>query len=268
MKIIDAHLHFDRNENFNQLAIRVGHENTAEHIREYFKKENIVHAIVMGNSGLREEIYPDFFSYCVGIDREILLSAADALCQLECHLRKKSCVGIKIYAGYSKCYVYDSVYTPVYELAMTYQKPVAIHTGVTAGHAGLLKYSHPLTIDELAVSFPQVSFVICHFGNPWIMDAAAVIDKNENVAMDLSGLLEDRIAVPQFFEQNKEYMNYIKAGLQFISNYDRVLYGTDWPLVNFSEYIAFIEQLIPEKFLEKVFYENACRVYGIQEDVC
>lgn len=100
------------------------------------------------------------------------------------------------------------------------------------------------------------------------MDAAAVIDKNENVAMDLSGLLEDRIAVPQFFEQNKEYMNYIKAGLQFISNYDRVLYGTDWPLVNFSEYIAFIEQLIPEKFLEKVFYENACRVYGIQEDVC
>lgn len=46
MKIIDAHLHFDRNENFNQLAIRVGHENTAEHIREYFKKENIVHAII------------------------------------------------------------------------------------------------------------------------------------------------------------------------------------------------------------------------------
>ena len=186
-----------------------------------------------------------------------------ALDKLEAHLKKKSCVGIKIYSGYCRCYIYDPVYTPAYELARLYKKPVAFHMGVTAGHAGLLKYSHPLAVDEVASAFPQVEFVICHFGNPWLMDAAAVMDKNENVSMDLSGFLEDRIPGPVFYEEHREFINYARAAVQFIDEYDRIMYGTDWPLVNLSEYIGFVQAMIPERYWDAVFYENAKRIYQL-----
>ncbi|MGI6095722.1 MAG: amidohydrolase family protein [Lachnospiraceae bacterium] len=263
MRIIDAHLHLHDNANFNQLAINVGHENTQEHLRDYFKKENIVHGIVMGNEGLNPQEFPDFLSYCVGIDRE-KLQEPDALQKLEAHLRKKSCVGIKIYAGYCRCYISDPVYSPAYELARTYGKPVAFHMGITAGHKGLLKYSHPLTVDGVASTFPAVQFVICHFGNPWLMDAAAVVDKNENVALDLSGFLEKHIEIPGFFHANRQFIDYIKAAMQFIDEYDRMMYGTDWPLVNMTEYIAFVKELLPESVWDAVFYENAKRIYQLE----
>lgn len=267
MKIIDAHLHFHNNENFNALAKAVGHENTETHLREYFRKENIVHGIVMGNEGFKYQEYPDFLSYCVGMDKESIedQGIAEAISSIEDHLRRKNCVGIKIYAGYSKGYVSDPIYYPVYELALKYEKPVAIHTGVTAGHSGLLKYSHPLTIDEAASMFPKVQFIMCHFGNPWVMDAAAVMDKNENVAMDLSGILENHIKIPQFFQENKDYVSYLRAALQFLDldHYERIMYGTDWPLVNLTEYLKFVQVLVPEKFHDKVFYDNAKKFYHL-----
>ena len=36
-----------------------------------------------------------------------------------------------------------------------------------------------------------------YFGNPWLLDAAAVVEKNENVMTDLSGLLEGKIDFPK-----------------------------------------------------------------------
>ena len=48
-----------------------------------------------------------------------------------------------------------------------------------------------MTVDEVAADFPDVQFVICHCGNPWLLDATEVATKNDNVAVDLSGLLEE-----------------------------------------------------------------------------
>lgn len=112
---------------------------------------------------------------------------------IEQHLRSDRCVGIKLYPGYASFYLYDDRLAPVYELAARYDKPVAVHTGLTATDNALLKYSHPLVMDEAATKFRKVRFVMCHFGEPWFTDAAAVIEKNPNVAADLSGLLERKI---------------------------------------------------------------------------
>ena len=57
---------------------------------------------------------------------------------------------------------------------------------------GKLKYSQPLIIDEVAVDFPKVKFVIAHCGTPWVADAVEVVAKNKNVYMDLSGLMEGK----------------------------------------------------------------------------
>ena len=44
-------------------------------------------------------------------------------------------------------------------------------------------------------------------------------------------------------------------------NWDKVLYGSDWPLVNIPAYLEVIRRLVPEECQEKVFFENACRVF-------
>ena len=45
---------------------------------------------------------------------------------------------------------------------------------------GKIKYAHPLTLDDAASEFPDVKFVMAHYGNPWIIDATQVARK-ENV---------------------------------------------------------------------------------------
>ena len=99
-----------------------------------------------------------------------------------------ACCGVKLYPGYNHIWLTDPLYEPIYALAARYDKPVAVHMGLSAGPRAHLKYCHPLVLDEVAADHPDTRFVMCHFGNPWLMDAAAVVEKNENVAADLSGL--------------------------------------------------------------------------------
>ena len=181
MKIIDAHLHFvPENPYFQEIAVRAEHKNTEEDLRAVYQKYNIEGGVVMGNRGVDpvDHSYPEFLRYCVGIDGDFLVSEdkKKSLDQVEENLKRDTCVGIKLYPGYNKMYVTDEVYEPLYDLAKAYKKPVAIHMGQTAGSRAYLKYSHPLTLDEAAVRHPDVNFVMCHFGSPFLESAAAVVE--------------------------------------------------------------------------------------------
>ena len=104
---------------------------------------------------------------------------------------------------------------------------------------------------------------MCHYGNPWLTDAAAVVSKNDNVAADLSGLLEGRVHLDALFLEKSGYIEALKTWMGYLHEYDDLMFGTDWPLVNLEEYIAFIKKLVPEKYHEKVFFQNANRIYKL-----
>ena len=169
-------------------------------------------------------------------------------------------MGIKIYAGYYHYHVWDEVYTPLYELARKHNLPVVIHQGDTFSEKGLLKYAHPLEIDELAMKFRDVNFVIAHFGDPWIMTAAEVAAKNKNVFIDLSGLIVGNAKDVEHFT-NDDFKSHIRRGLVYLDNYKKVMFGSDWPLVDLNSYIDFIKSLIPIEFHEDVFYSNAKKLF-------
>jgi len=267
-RIIDAHLHFyPAGEYFTEIARAAGHENNWEHLSREYKRLGIRAGVVMGNRSLdpADHTYPEGLFYCIGIDRAYLQghSMKDAAAKIEENLKRPACVGIKLYPGYNPTYVWDEIYEPVYELAERYGKPVAVHTGETAGPDALLKYCHPMTLDEAAVRHPRVQFIMCHFGNPWLMDAAAVVDKNPNVALDLSGLLEGRTNVEELYRKKRGYLDTLRTWLDYTDRYEDMMFGTDWPLVNLEEYIEFIARLIPEEEQDKVFFENANRIYRL-----
>lgn len=268
MKIIDAHLHiFRQNRVTNGTAQRVGHENSAEHLTAYYKEHDFVHGVVMANAPLNEQTcqnLPPQFSYCIGLDSGVMKELPENAPELvELHLQKPACVGIKLYPGYNHSYIYDKIYDPYYELAAKYRKPVAVHTGATNGSRAKLKYAHPLTLDEAAVDHPDVQFVMCHFGNPFLAEAAAVVEKNPNVSADLSGLLDGPFETAALNQAQSGYMDMLRAWLRYVNHWEKFMFGTDWPLVNLAEYAGWVTTLIPEPYWEQVFFENANRIYGL-----
>ncbi len=91
-----------------------------------------------------------------------------------------------------------------------------------------------------------------------------MVEKNPNVAADLSGLLEGRVDLDRYFQEQAGYAGLLTTWLTAIGRWDDIMYGTDWPIVNLEEYIRFIQRIVPEAQWEKVFFHNASRIYGLE----
>ena len=285
MRIIDAHLHMKNHEGFDDLCREAGHENSLSHLTGEFGRLGIRAAVVMGSSAheegeealcrpglfnlggearLEPYNYPKNVFFCAGINPEPVAAGKDpvpVLANYEAAASCPNCVGFKVYLGYQPYAPDDPVYRPFYELARRYDLTVVFHTGDTATAGGRLRYSHPLGVDEAAVRFPDVRFVMAHFGNPWPCDAAEVAKKNPNVFADLSGLAVGKPDAAGFHRRYEGYAAQLKTWLGCLDCYDKVLYGSDWPLVNLERYLQLIKSFVPEEYWDNVFYQNALRAF-------
>ena len=144
--------------------------------------------------------------------------------------------------------------------------PFIFHTGDTYSPRAKLKYAHPLPVDDVAVDHPDVSFVLAHLGNPWLMDAAEVVYKNANVWADLSGLaVGDEGSFTDEARQDvlRDAAAALGRAFRYAERPNRFVYGSDWPLAPMWPYRDFIRAVIPEAFHEQVFEENARRLFGL-----
>ena len=168
--------------------------------------------------------------------------------------------GLKLYPGYEPFYPHDKRLQVVYDLAEEFDVPVMFHSGDTYSPKGKLKYSHPLEIDEVAVDHPNVKFVICHLGNPWIKDCMEVVYKNQNCYTDISGLV-----LGEFTEAFEEYMSEeIRDAIVYAGDPGRFLFGTDWPICSTRSYVNFVKQLaLPTEAHNKIMGENAQKLFKL-----
>lgn len=179
------------------------------------------------------------------------------------HIHSGKIVAFKLYPGYQYFYPADARLEPVYALAAKERLPVVIHTGdlfvQDATQPPLLKYSHPLNVDEAAALHPDVTFVIAHLGNPWIQDATEVVYKNKNVYADLSGLFCEQIDVQDADLVTRK----LTDAIAYLHGADKFLFGTDWPLIAHDEYVAFWKRVIPKKDQDAFFFGNAKRLFRL-----
>ena len=173
---------------------------------------------------------------------------------------------LKGYLGYLHFPPDYAGYRPYYELAERYKIPVVFHTGDTHTAYAKLRFAHPLLVDDVAVDHPNVNFVLAHFGNPWMLDAAEVVSKNLNVWTDLSGLVIGDASI--FGDPAKrEVIDEVKANLgkafRYAERPNRFLFGSNWPLIPIAPYRAFIADAIPQVYHAQVFEENAQRLFKI-----
>jgi predicted TIM-barrel fold metal-dependent hydrolase len=184
---------------------------------------------------------------------------------------RKRIVALKAYLGYLHFGPEDPKYVPYYKIAGKYHLPVIFHTGDNWSTTAKLKYAHPLRVDEVAVDHPDVRFVIAHFGNPWLIDAAEVIFKNPNVWADLSGLFvgtdQEIMALLDATKVADSAaglaLSDLKKAIAYVGDYKRFLYGSDWPLAPLASYRRLIEAMIPIEHRQAVFRTNAEHVFGL-----
>jgi predicted TIM-barrel fold metal-dependent hydrolase len=170
---------------------------------------------------------------------------------------------IKLYPGYRAFYPHDPRLDPVYEFAHKAGIPVMIHQGDTLDPNGLLKYARPLEVDEVAVRFRDVRFVLCHLGNPWIEELTEVVYKNSNVYTDTSGLLANP-GVPYFRQMVGRAQRRLANALAAMGDVHQVLYGSDWPLESIETAVGLITGLdLPEEDKNRILGENARALFRI-----
>jgi predicted TIM-barrel fold metal-dependent hydrolase len=135
---------------------------------------------------------------------------------------------------------------PVLEAIGELQAPVMIHTGEEHGHT-----CTPALVANLALDFPQITFIIAHAGVPGFLDEVVpFMRRAENTLVDLAGVLRP------IYVQN--LVNGVGA--------ERVLNATNAPHMP----IEFGPQLIERHCRqltaaqkEAILWENALRVFKI-----
>jgi uncharacterized protein len=263
--IIDCHCHLNRYEDGDWATLAERHAA----LKAEMAKNGVDYALILSSYKVNEK-RPSTQEILdvIGDDPQLGVVAgvsyenyrAHDLADLRQMLTHGRIKGLKLYPGYEYFYPHDPRMRVVYELAGEFGVPVMFHTGDTFDPRGKVKYAHPLQVDEVAVDFREVTFVICHLGNPWVTDAMEVIYKNENVVGDISGL-----TLGQFEERFEKYMlQQLNEVVAFAGDPSSLLYGTDWPICEMGSYIRFVRNLhLSEAETELILWKNSARIFGI-----
>lgn len=264
-KVINAHVHLD-----DYFKEGLGIKQMVSRLREDMRKNQIDHAGVMAGCWKqdlkpgREELLNE-----IGQEKDLsiisgysaILDGAAEIHLIERAVKKSIVRGIKLFCGYEYFYPFDSRLKTIYQLCEKRNLPVFIHCGVTMYPTAQLEYSRPIHVDRAAVENPNINFVICHLGYPWLRDAAEVIRKNKNVYGDISGMTD----VPlnsKFGKLLVRDMNELHAYMD--DNFSKLLFGTDWPLFKTEWYLDLVTKLdLNDKERELVLYKNAAKLLKI-----
>jgi uncharacterized protein len=119
----------------------------------------------------------------------------------------------------------DKEFYPLYAAIEELGVPALFHTGQTGIGAGLpggrgikLRLSDPMLLDDVAADFPGMTVILAHPSVPWQDSAISIATHKSNVYIDLSGWS------PKYFPPQL-----VRAANSFLQ--DRVLFGTDYPLL-------------------------------------
>jgi uncharacterized protein len=172
-------------------------------------------------------------------------------------------VALKLFPGYFPFYPHDRRLDPFYEFAHRRNLPVLLHQGDTLAPDGLVKFARPIEVDEVAVRYRDVRFVLCHLGNPWISETAEIVYKNPNVYTDTSGLL-GHPSLRYFGAMFDQTQRELERLLLTVGDGDRVLFGSDWPLASLELSIRLITGLpIAEEEKERLLGGNARELFRL-----
>jgi predicted TIM-barrel fold metal-dependent hydrolase len=222
-----------------------------------------------GNDNLAKIVakYPDKF---VGFAHHYPF-AEDAADELKRAVTELGLKGYKLLAPTLDRPIEDEAAYPVWEMCAELDVPVLIHFGIQGGGGGIAWHENinPLKLHNVAKDFPDVTFVVPHFGCAWIRETLQLCWACANVSIDTCGSNQWVRWVDGDWTVKKLFRKYLET-----IGAERIIFGTDSSYFPRGFAIRYLQDQIrdcrelglPHEQLQMIFGGNAARLFKIELD--
>jgi len=169
------------------------------------------------------------------------------------HCLNQGFAGFKVHCAVQMISPADSRLWPLYETAIEYDRPVLIHAGTAPHPSPVLGVDH---FKQLMKRYPCLKMQVAHLGM-WEWEAfLALTEKYERLYFDTAAITDRHMGFPQ---------DRLRSVL--ITYQDRIIFGSDLPIME-GTYPDFVQHFLaldlPEEVWQKLFHDNAARLYNIR----
>ncbi len=195
--------------------------------------------------------YPHRFSGLAGIDPTRGIAG---LKELDRAVKEFGFVGAHLYPHWFGQAPDAAIYYPYYARCAELGIPIMMQVGhclVYQTDRRLPSVGRPITLDRVAIDFPELTLIGIHLGYPWTDEMISVCTKHPNVYM-----AGDAYAPKHWGAAAVHYANTFGQ--------DKFMFGTDWWVIDPERAVDEIAEL---KFrppsLRKIMRDNALRVFNL-----
>ncbi len=195
--------------------------------------------------------YPDRFYGLAGIDPT---EGMDGVRALEHAVRELGFIGAHYYPHWFELAPDHARLYPFYAKCVELGVPIQMQVGQSLVYDKSLprrSVGRPITLDAVACDFPELKLIGIHVGIPWAEEMIAMAWKHENV------FIGSDAHSPKYWPE--AFIKYINTFGQ-----DKVIFGTDFPVLRFGRTREQIEELNLRPGPKRKFLrDNVLRIYGI-----
>ncbi|MDX1517406.1 MAG: amidohydrolase family protein [Woeseiaceae bacterium] len=195
--------------------------------------------------------HPQHFSSLIGIDP---FTGMDGVRELEHAVTELGFIGAHLYPHWFELAPDHAKYYPFYAKCVELGVPIQMQVGqsmIYSPEHRCRSVGRPIALDAVACDFPELKIVGIHIGIPWTDEMIAMAWKHDNV------FIGSDAHSPKYWPPN--FVNYINSYGQ-----DKVIFGTDFPVLDFERTIGEIDALnLKPEVLEKLLRDNVRRIYSL-----
>jgi uncharacterized protein len=195
--------------------------------------------------------YPHRFSGLAGIDPTRGIAG---LKELDRAVKDYGFVGAHLYPHWFGQAPDAAIYYPYYARCAELGIPIMMQVGhclVYQKDRRLPSVGRPITLDQVAIDFPELTLIGIHLGYPWTEEMISVCTKHPNVYM-----AGDAYAPKHWGAAAVHYANTFGQ--------DKFMFGTDWWVIDPERAVAEIAELeFRPAPLRKIMRDNAMRVFNL-----
>jgi hypothetical protein len=174
------------------------------------------------------------------------------------------CKGMKLGLNYQQCDPLSEEAFKVFARAERDGIPIVFHMGTAPMRDAPLEYAHPLRMDHVAITFPELKMVLAHIAHPWQIDCIATIRKHPNVWADISAA----------FYRPWSFYNAMRLCSEW-GVMNKIFFGTDWPIATPDENAEGIRDVhrfarehnlppVPEEEIEGIIHSDPLEALGLE----
>ena len=195
--------------------------------------------------------YPNRFCGLAGIDPT---EGMKGVRKMEYAIKELGFIGVHLYPHWFEMAPDHAKYYPFYAKCVELDVPIMMQVGHCLRYSAdrpLRSVGRPITLDAVACDFPELRLIGIHIGWPWTEEMISVAWKHPNVYIG-----SDAYA-PKYWP--KEFVHFINSWGQ-----DKVMFGTDFPVIDPERAIKEIEDLnLRPDSKRKLLRDNAVRVFKL-----